>query len=690
MRYLFTGGGTGGHVYPALAVADEIRRRQPEAGFLYVGVLGRLEERVVPGRGYPLKRLPSRPFPRTRRLLPLLRFGLTLAVGVAGGILVLLRFRPDVVFATGGFASAPILFASGLLRRIGLSRTRIFAYEPNAHPGLLNQAVGRIADRVGLVFEQAARWFDAKRVAVVGFPVRRELTCLDREAARAAWNIEGDRMVVFVFGGSQGSRTINQAVVEALPLLASRAEELIVLHGTGAHVSEGYDPVAETSRALEATGLQDYDHWYRRFDYIEEIETAYAAADLVVCRGGMSTLTEVGVCGLPALILPLSTAAEDHQAINAMALQAAGAARVLFEEASWRPREERVEMGVGGSRLAAAVLELLDRPEERRRMAAAAASAPRRDSLEAILGEIDGLRQDRRPPVLKLEAPVAGPPGVPADPNRLLHHVRRRLEEAGGVQALGPMELAYLRYQADRHLASEGWYEIPFGRRNVGVKLVGLLAYEERLPLVLALIQDRSPTSRVQRILGGDYRHPGILRRNAIEFPLAMIGLRRAGPRGRAAVLEALARDPYFEVRVAAARLLGQQADPGDEEVEAALVRSLDDRASSVVAASLQALGRVGCRPERLADLRRFYVHPDWHCRQETVHALEGLLERQVVHAGDVAADVEQILSTSPSFEPAFPLKDSLDSLSRRVRQGLERDPERDSGDRERMDPAAS
>ena len=91
-------------------------------------------------------------------------------------------------------------------------------------------------------------------------------------------------MVLFVFGGSQGSRTINQAVVEALPLLASRAEELIVLHGTGAHVSEGYDPVAETSRALEATGLQDYDHWYRRFDYIEEIETAYAVADLVVCR----------------------------------------------------------------------------------------------------------------------------------------------------------------------------------------------------------------------------------------------------------------------------------------------------------------------------------------------------------------------------------------------------------------------
>lgn len=671
MRYLFTGGGTGGHVYPALAVADEIRRREPGAQFLYVGVRGRLEERVVPARGYPLRRLPSRPFPRTKRILPLFRFGLTLAAGVAGGVLVLLRFRPEVIFATGGFASAPVLFAGALLRRVGLSRARILVYEPNAHPGLLNRAAGRIADRIGVVFEQAARWFDTRRVGVVGFPVRRELTRLDREGARAAWEIEGGRLVLFVFGGSQGSRTINQAVVEALPLLAHRAGELLILHGTGAQVSDDYDPAAETARALEESGLQDLDRWYRRFDYIEEIERVYAAADLVVCRGGMSTLTEVGVCGLPAVILPLSTAAEDHQAINAMALESLGAARVLYEEAGWRAGEGRVDLAVSGSRLAGVILDLLDRPAERRRMAAAAAAAPRRDSLEAILGEIDNLRQGSRPPPMRLENPGAGPRGVPADPNLLLRHVRRRLDEEGGVEALCPMELAFLRYQADRHLASEGWYEIPRGRRNVGVKLVGLLAHVERLSLVLALLGDRSPATPLQRFLGGDYRHPGIVRRNAVDFALSMIGLQRAGPRARAAVLEALARDPYFEVRAAAARLLGEQASPGDAEVETALVESLDDGAGAVVAAALRALGRVGGRPGLLADLRRFYVHPDWRCRQETVHALEGLLDRGVLRAEEVAADVEQILSTSPNFEPAFPLKDSLDSLSRRVREGL-------------------
>jgi hypothetical protein len=269
---------------------------------------------------------------------------------------------------------------------------------------------------------------------------------------------------------------------------------------------------------------------------------------------------------------------------------------------------------------------------------------------------------------------------VPTDPNRLLRHVRRRLREAGGVEGLCPKELAYLRYQADRHLASEGWYEVPFGRRNVGVKLVGMLDYEERLPLVLALVADRSPVSAVQRLLGGDYRHPGILRRNAIDYAVAMIGLDRAGPEARAATLASLAEDPYFEVRAAAARVLGEQTCPGEVDVEAALVDALDDGASAVVVEALRALGRVGSRPERLSDLRRFYVHPDWRCRQETVHVLEGLLERGVLRAREVAEDVELILSTSPNFEPAFPLKDSLDSLSRRVSTTLEHEAAEDAG----------
>lgn len=658
-------------MYPALAVADEIRRRDPGARFLYVGVRGRLEERVVPGRGYELRFVRSRPFPRSTAPLALLRFGVTLAAGVVAAALLLLRFRPDVIFGTGGFASAPIMFACGALRKVGLCRAKLFVYEPNAHPGLLNQAVGRIADRVGVVFEQAGRWFDMKRVAIVGFPVRRELLDLDRAGARRALAIGAERFVVFAFGGSQGSRVINRAVVEALPHLRDRRDELFVLHATGRYATDEYDAVADTQAALAALCLGATDDWYRRVEYMENIQLAYAAADVVVCRGGISTLTEVGVCSLPAVVVPLSTAAEDHQAVNARALQRQGAALVLYEEARWRPAPGAVDLCVRGERLAAAIADLLEHLEERRRMADAAHRMPRRDSLELILGELDNLVHGRRPGPLTLEFPVVEA-GVPTDPNRLLRHVRRRVEESGGVERMCPRERSYLRYQADRQLASEEWYEIPYGRRNVGVKIVGLLRYEERLDLMLALLQDRRRAGRLQRLVGGDYRHPGILRRNIVDFPLAMIGLKGREPI-RAALLDALARDPYFEVRSAAARVLGEQS-PADAEVEEALTRALDDRSETVVVAVLRALSRVARRPELLSRLRGFYAHADWCFRQETVRALTGLLERGVLRPRDIAADIDQILSTSPNFEPAFPLKESLEGLVRKVREGIARE----------------
>ena len=179
MKYLLTGGGTGGHVYPALAVADELRRRDPEAKFLYVGVRGRLEESVVPARGYPLRFVHARPFPRSRSPFALVWFALHLSLGILVASVLLLHFRPHVIFGTGGFVSAPIMFACGVLRRLGLCRARLFVYSPDAQPGLLNQIAGRLADRIGVVFEQAGRWFDMKRVAIVGFPVRRELLALD-------------------------------------------------------------------------------------------------------------------------------------------------------------------------------------------------------------------------------------------------------------------------------------------------------------------------------------------------------------------------------------------------------------------------------------------------------------------------------------------------------------------------------
>ena len=669
MKYLFTGGASGGHIYPALAVADEIRRREPDAEFLYVGVAGRLEERVVPGRGYKLQLIRSRPYPRSSSPWALTRFALTLSIGVLQAMVVLLRFRPQLIFGTGGFVSAPILFACGILKRVGLCRAEVFAYEPNAHPGLLNQAVGRLASRIGVGFEEAGRWFDMKRVAVVGFPVRREVLQLDRSAGRRQLEIPADRFVVFVFGGSQGSRVINRALVEALPILMSHSEQIVVLHATGRTQTADYDAVLDTERRLEEAGIDESStDWYQRCEYLEQIEHAYAAADLVVCRGGMSTLTEVGVSAIPSIIIPLSTSAEDHQAINAREIERRGAASVLYEEACWMDSGE-VGTRVSGRRLADAIVEYVNDPEKAKAVGAVAGVIPRRDSLECIVDELQGLVQGRRPAPLKLEFPSLQT-NLPTDPNRFLRHVRDRLDQVDHrIEALPDHDLAYLRYQADRHLASSAWYEIPLGRRNVGVKLVGWLRYTDRLDLVLEILRNRRSAGIVKRWVGGDFIHPGILRRNAVEYALAGIGLAEGGEPLRQALLEALKTDPYFEVRRATAVVLGEQGVAGDQDVEGALMDALGDDAPSVVTAAIAALGHVGCDGERLLPrLRAFYVHDDWQYRQQTVIALDRLLQRHIIDGADIVDDLDVILSTSPNFEPAFPLKRSLDELATRVR----------------------
>lgn len=657
MKYLLTGGGTGGHVYPALAIADEIRRRQPDAEFLYVGLRDKLEARVVPGRGYPIQFVRSRPFPRSASIPALTLFGLSLMLGVLKGMGILLRFRPRVIIGTGGYVSAPISFAHGLLSKIGLCRARVFLYEPNAYPGMLNQAVGRYADRIGLAFEQAGRWFDMKRVAIVGYPVRRELLEIDRREARRKLDIPNGKKVLFTFGGSGGARAINEALVEALPLLRQR-EDLLILHVTGRYSGADYDAVGDTERALRHLGLEgDTSSWYRRFDYMEDIQNAYGAADLVICRGGAGTLTEVGVCGLPALIVPSPVAAEDHQAVNARELERLGAARVIYQQASWE--DGQVSSRLDGERLARQVLDLCDDDERRGEMARAALSVPLKDSLDLILCELDSLTGGHRPPPLNLEFPIRKE-GLPANPNRLLRWVTQRVQEAGGVGNMEPRELAYLRYQADRMLVSRAWFEIPLGRRNVGVKLVGCLHYEEHLPLLLGILLDRHPVSGFQRLCGGDFQHGGLLRRNIIET--ALLPLKATDVEVKEGLILAL-EDPYFEVRAAAARALGELFSP-DEKIETALGKALRDSAPGVVVQAIRALGAIALNAPILDWLRPFYLHNNWQFRQEVARALKRLVSREVLEVDQAVDQLEQILATSPFFRPEFPLNERLRELA--------------------------
>ena len=205
----------------------------------------------------PSRDIPSAlcaPVPSRARvpLCPYCDSPVALAIGVVQAAFILLRYRPQIIISTGGFVSAPILFAHGAMAKVGLSRARVFLYEPNAYPGLLNQITGRLAQRIGVAFEQAGRWFDAKRVAVVGYPVRRSFLNLDRQAAREKLGIDQGRKVVLAFGGSGGAKAINEAVLAALPRW--QAAGLEVIHVTGRYKGPDYDAVADTEAALVCNG----------------------------------------------------------------------------------------------------------------------------------------------------------------------------------------------------------------------------------------------------------------------------------------------------------------------------------------------------------------------------------------------------------------------------------------------------
>ena len=582
-------------------------------------------------------------------------------MGVVRSLFILLQFRPHVIIGTGGYASAPVLFAFAVLSKIALSRAKVFVYEPNVHPGLLNQMVGGLAHRVGVAFEQAGRWFDMKRVVVVGYPVRQELYKLDCHKSRQRLGIGAEKVVVLAFGGSGGARVINEAIVEALPLL-QRRQDILVLHVTGRYAGADYNAVEDTKAHLSQRGIAEKSDNYQRLDYMDNIHDGYAAADLVVCRGGAGTLTEICVCGLPAVIVPLAGAADDHQAFNAREMEKQGAAQVIYQESFWDDGE--IHTRVSGTRLAYQILELADDPERRSQMREAAARMTFNGSLEAILQELDGLIQGHRPAALNLEFPQRQLE-LPGNPNLLLKHILNYLDEIGGLQALKPRERAYFLYKADRLLESRAWYEIPLGRRNVGIKLVGYLQYKEQLGLLLGILQDRQQVGAWHRFFGGDYYHNGILRRNVIEYGLRL--LRITSVEVEEALLDVLSSDPYFEVRASAAQVLGELFDP-DERIENALVAALGDRASLVVIQVIRALGKIAAQHGVLEHLKTFYLHPNWQFRQEVVSTLKQLLDREILRPQDVAADLDQILASSPYFIPEFPLKERLQELAELVR----------------------
>jgi UDP-N-acetylglucosamine--N-acetylmuramyl-(pentapeptide) pyrophosphoryl-undecaprenol N-acetylglucosamine transferase len=363
VRVVITGGGTGGHLFPALAVREALVARLPDAETLFVGSASGVEAAILPRRGYAFRGLAAAKVKgagaagRLRAAL-----GLPRTVHQAGRILK--EFRPDVVFGVGGYASFPTVLAAGL-RRIP-----VVLHEQNAIPGLANRTLGRLASRVAVSFGASARFFPAGRTSVTGNPVRADIRPGDPRPARQLMGLSADRFTVFVFGGSQGAHRLNLAAAEALPLLGELRDRVQFIHAAGPRefedVRRAYGD-AQVAARVEA--------------FFEDIARCYQAADFVISRSGAGTVFELAAVGKPALLVPFPHAANDHQRANAEALVEAGAAWILLDPLC------------DGRRIAAAIHAAQEKPAQRLEMGRKAQTLARPDAADRI---VDLLRQAAR------------------------------------------------------------------------------------------------------------------------------------------------------------------------------------------------------------------------------------------------------------------------------------------------------
>lgn len=353
MRVLIAGGGTGGHLFPGVAIAEELRARDPAAAVQFVGTARGLEARVLPELGWDLALIQVSGL-KTVGVVGALRGLVRLPRALWQARRIVKQFRPDAVIGVGGYASGPVV----LMARLRGVPTAIC--EQNSIPGLTNKILGRVVRRVFLSFAESQRFFKAGKVALTGNPVRRELMARLTAAAAQPRDAEAP-LTVFVSGGSLGAVAVNELASQALIELA-RTRRLAIIHQTGAA-----DVDKITARYREA-GVDAEVH-----AFIKDMAAQYARADLIVCRAGATTVAELAIAGKPAVFIPYPFAADDHQTKNAREMAEAGAAR------SYRQAD------LTAAALAEALAPLLDDPAARAAMGAAMRGLARPGAAAAVI-----------------------------------------------------------------------------------------------------------------------------------------------------------------------------------------------------------------------------------------------------------------------------------------------------------------
>ena len=363
LAFLFAGGGTGGHLYPAVAIAEELRLLSPDAEIVFAGTKGKIEERVVPKRGYRFAAIWISGFRRTLTPATLL-FPLKVLVATVQSLILIRKLRPAVVIGTGGYVCGPPVFAASLLGIPTLIQ------EQNSYPGATTRLLAPRVSEVHLTFENTRRYLKRKdNVKVSGNPVRSGVGAVSRQEGAGFFRLQPDRTTLLVFGGSLGATSLNKAMLGILPEIIARDVQVIWQTGQSDYTA---------AREFVLTAGEKVSANTRVHRFVERMENAFAACDLALCRSGASTIAELTLAGIPSVLVPYPFAAADHQTENARAMAEGGAA-VLCKDSELETELLPLVMG------------LLEDPARRQAMGNRAKMLARPDAARVLAQAVLGL-----------------------------------------------------------------------------------------------------------------------------------------------------------------------------------------------------------------------------------------------------------------------------------------------------------
>lgn len=651
-RVVLTGGGTGGHVYPCLAIYEFLRRQGLCEEALYLGIPGRAEARIVPGYGVPFETIPSAPI-AGGSLLARLRSAGTILRGVFASLVKLLRFRPKLIVAAGGYVAAPVILAAFLLKP--LLRARIVIDEQNLVPGLLNQFASLFADVVLVTFKETAYFIWSNRCVHVGYPVRAKYLeeGPDRAESRQRLGLPADGFVVVVFGGSMGSRSINRVLVDALGAMAE-IPGLSVVHGIGLQAGEDYDAVEDTARRLEERFGERFDRQtftvrdsggrviYQGHRYLENLADYQRAADLVVSRSGAGSLAEILALGRAAVLVPKRGLPGNHQELNAIAVAEAGGAEVVFERHDPVTGEDFIDP----SSFLEPLLRLARQPQGLLDLERRAYALAQRSVEETVVTNVERVLEGRDVDVI---AQVVEPRFVRFQ--RQFDSVVLHLDRMYRVGKTDSMYHRLYRIKLDEYLGSDDFLTV-----NKGIKLVGALRASDRY----GLIRDRFSGFK------------GYLKRNALT---ALAKAERFEPFFADLVREGL-EDRYYEVRREAIALYRRFHEEMSDrtDLQELILDRLKVRFESWEVRSEAIRAAIWFLPEEqfLRRMRRFRASRDIRNREALLEAIElGLKEGRFHDTEAVRLFVKRMLVSTSEFQAHFRVRDRFV----RVVEQLERMP---------------